>query len=442
MDGKWRQKLHLEPPKGWLNDPNGLCYYNGFYHVYFQYAPQSAYGSSPKCWGHYKSKNLTDWEFTGTVLSPGIPEDNDGVYSGSAIVKDGKMHIFYTGNVKEKGNYDYILNGRGSNVIHVISEDGHNMGNKHVVLKNSDYPPFCTCHVRDPQIWHEDGIYHMVLGARTKENQGCLLFYTSKDLGSWNFDRHYLLENLGYMWECPGCFTINGRQYINISPQGLKHETYKNQNVYSSGYLLNEIFTEWDYGFDFYAPQIFTAPDGRHIITGWMGISDADYKNPTAELGWQHCLTTLREITALEDGTLMQAPVKEYNKLRHNHSYITDGMPVKLTLPFDLEADISGSFEINIEKNLVLALDNGIFSVKFNGNIPGYGRKTRCAKVDGCKNIRIIADMSSLEIYLADGRYVFSTRFYPDSNNITIKLNGIHADIYQMHGMEININGK
>ena len=109
MDTKWRQKLHLEPPVGWLNDPNGLCRFKGNYHIYFQYAPDDINGGVKKCWGHYRSPDMINWEFTGTVLVPDIPEDRDGVYSGSAIVKDGTLHLFYTGNVKEKGDYDYIL---------------------------------------------------------------------------------------------------------------------------------------------------------------------------------------------------------------------------------------------------------------------------------------------------------------------------------------------
>lgn len=79
-----RQQLHPEPQSGWLNDPNGLCFFKGRYHVYFQYAPGSADGSGKKCWGHFQSRNLTSWEFTGTVLFPDSPDDADGVFSGSA----------------------------------------------------------------------------------------------------------------------------------------------------------------------------------------------------------------------------------------------------------------------------------------------------------------------------------------------------------------------
>lgn len=237
IDGKWRQKLHLEPPEGWLNDPNGLSYFGGYYHVYFQYAPDSADGSGKKCWGHYRSKNLTEWEFTGTALFPDIAEDKDGVYSGSAIVNEGVLHIFYTGNVKHPGNHDYITSGREANVIHVYTEDGITMSQKSIVLKNDDYPDFCSCHVRDPKLWSENGRWHMVLGARTLEDKGCILFYDSDDLETWTYAGVDLVDDFGYMWECPDVFELDGHRYLSLSPQGLAHTDTENQNVYSSGYF-------------------------------------------------------------------------------------------------------------------------------------------------------------------------------------------------------------
>lgn len=442
MNAKWRQRLHLEPPKGWLNDPNGLCFYNGNYHIYFQYDPFSADGAGKKCWGHYKSPDMLNWEFTGTVLTPDIYEDKDGVYSGSAIIKDGIMHLFYTGNVKKDGNYDYILNGRGANVIHVTSVDGHNMSAKEVILKNNDYPEFCSCHVRDPKLWYENGIYYMVLGARTKENEGCILFYSSSDLEEWKFSGEYSIPDFGYMWECPDCFTMDNQRYISISPQGLEHEEFKNQNVYSSGYLTEGKFIEWDYGFDFYAPQTFETPDNRRILIGWFGIGDIDYENPTAELGWQHCLTIPREIKRLKDGTLVQMPMCEYTSLRYEKINADNNSTVQIPLPFDLSAKITGDFEISINTSLVLKLDDNVFSMEFKDKSLGYGRSIRHVKMEGCQDIRIIADMSSLEVFLDGGKYVMSTRFYPTDNNIEIKLNGLKADIYKMHRMEMYINGE
>ena len=87
-----RQAFHLEPPRGWLNDPNGLCWFGGRYHVYFQYCPSAADGSGPKCWGHYESPDLLHWTFTGVPLTPDHPRDADGVYSGSAAADGGPKY--------------------------------------------------------------------------------------------------------------------------------------------------------------------------------------------------------------------------------------------------------------------------------------------------------------------------------------------------------------
>lgn len=126
IKGKWRQSLHLEPPHGWLNDPNGLCYFGGYYHVYFQYSPDSPDGRGRKCWGHYQSRDFIHWQFTGTVLLPDISEDKNGVFSGCAVIKNNICHIFYTGNVEEDGDHDYVTSGRGANLIHVTTKDGIN----------------------------------------------------------------------------------------------------------------------------------------------------------------------------------------------------------------------------------------------------------------------------------------------------------------------------
>ena len=113
---------HLMPPVGWLNDPNGLCWYKGRYHVFFQYSPFEANGGL-KFWGHYTSEDLVDWKYEGTALYPDSPYDCHGVYSGSALAESEKLHLFFTGNVKIDGDYDYINEGRETSTLHVESEN-------------------------------------------------------------------------------------------------------------------------------------------------------------------------------------------------------------------------------------------------------------------------------------------------------------------------------
>ena len=434
--GKWRQRLHLEPPQGWLNDPNGLCYFNGKYHVFFQYSPDSAVGEGDRGWGHYESPDMLHWSFAGYAIRPDIPEDRSGAYSGSAIVWQDRLHIFYTGNVLEEGDYDYTYAGRGANVITVTSDDGRALSEKRVLLRNEDYPEFCCCHVRDPKVWRENGEFFMVLGARTKDDKGCVLFYRSDDLRRWEYTRCAAVPDFGYMWECPDCFTLGAHRYLSVSPQGVQAQPMRYLNLHQSGYFRADgaltDFTEWDCGFDFYAPQTFEAPDGRRIIYGWLGVGDGAYYNPTVALGWQHCLTLPREVTRAEDGSLLQNPIAELSTLRGEKTALKSGERADISLPCDICAQTEGSFEITLAGCVILRCCDGVFTLKFTDSAVGCGRTERPAPVGECGSVRIIADTSSLEIYLGGGKTVLSSRFYPPSEVVSIELSGADAQIFAL----------
>lgn len=442
MKNDFRQKLHLEPKYGWINDPNGLCYFKGEYHVYYQYSPDSPTGSGKKCWGHWKSPDLINWRSMGIVLFPDTPDDKDGVYSGCGFVKGDTLYLFYTGNVKEDGDHDYITSGRGANVILVTTKNGQDMSAKKVLLRNSDYPEECSCHVRDPKVWEEDGRYHMVLGARTLQDKGCVLHYVSDDLENWSFFEKYTADDMGYMWECPDEFSVDGHRFLSISPQGLAHEKFDNQNVYSSGYYCMENgvladFREWDKGFDFYAPQSFETPDGRRILLGWEGIGDIPYSNPTAEIGWQHCLTLPRELTVSAKGKLLQNPVRELVLLRKNEAAVNSGDTLKIELPFELIAKASGDIRVRLENVLQLVHQNGEFRLEFLSESASGGRDVRYADIPKIGDIRIIADKASVEVYINGGETVMSARMYPEDTEISLSAEGINGTVYELDGIEV-----
>lgn len=257
-----RQRFHLQPPVGWLNDPNGLCVYSGQYHAFFQYGPFDVNGGV-KHWGHAVSTDLLHWEQLPVMLYPDEPFDCHGAYSGSALVEDGTMYLYYTGNVKHPGNFDYIKEGRGHNVCLAVSKDGVTLDSKQCLLTNRDYPAGLTCHVRDPKVFAYEGRYYMVLGARTLEDKGEVLVLESTDKLRWtHINTLTTPEPFGYMWECPDLFCLDGQWYLAVSPQGIDC-----QNVYGCGWFaiygdwrrdctLSE-FHELDAGFDYYAPPEF-----------------------------------------------------------------------------------------------------------------------------------------------------------------------------------------
>ena len=439
-DRKFREKLHLMPPVGWLNDPNGLCQFQGIYHAFFQYSPFNPEGGV-KMWGHYTSKNMIDWEYQGNALYPDQPFDCHGVYSGSAFIEDGKMYLYYTGNVKlEDGDYDYIRNGREGNTVLVVTEDGKPFGNKKELMRNSDYPDNLTCHVRDPKVWKENDTYYMVQGARTNEDVGQVLVFESEDKVNWKFKSRVESEKpFGYMWECPDYFEIGDKKILSTSVQGLEGGVWNDRNVYQSGYfevegdILGEYklsdYYLWDYGFDYYAPQSFETEDGRRIHISWMGMPDCEeYTNPTIQTGWQHCFTFPREIFE-KDGKICQRPVRELEEKKNLVSEGKDMLSVDGYAVYEMDIkNISGNqFKVILSDELILDYKDGKFQMHFTSREKtsvSAGRSLRYVEVKEVKNLKILADASSVEVFVNDGEYVFSTRYYPEEYKVQAEANG------------------
>ncbi len=439
---RFRQCFHLMPVTGWLNDPNGLCMFQGVFHAFFQYSPFDAQGGV-KLWGHCTSENMVDWKQEGAALYPDSPFDCHGVYSGNVLVEDGRMYLYYTGNVKLDGDYDYIHTGRESNTVLTISEDGKTFGPKKVLMQNCDYPEFVTCHVRDPRVWKEGDRYYMIQGARTKEDQGTALLFVSSDKENWTYSGQITTrEKFGCMWECPEYLKIGRRKVLSASVQGLTGGEWKNRNVYQSGYFfvegdftgdcqLSEYYL-WDYGFDFYAPQSFRTEDGRMIQIGWMGMPDCpQHINKTLEDNWQHCFTFPREITQ-RDGMLLQNPVRELREKKEPVCMVTGNLHKEgiRTFEVDTEHIIDSAFRAMLAGELVPEYRDGLFRMYFlhtEKEAVSGGRDMRCTKLPELTDVKILADVSSVEVFLNGGEAVFSTRYYPDTYCVEIQAPG--ADI-------------
>ena len=435
---------HLMPNGGWLNDPNGLCQFNGIYHIYHQYSPFNAKKPENISWGHYTTKDFINYKLEEPFIFPDTKFDQDGAYSGSCFIKENKMFFYYTGNVKYKDQeYDYINHGREHNTILIESNDGYNYEKKDVLLTNDDYPQEMTKHVRDPKIFFKNNKYYMILGARDKNDCGCVLVYESRDLKNFKYyNTIYSKEKFGYMWECPDLIELNQELFLICCPQGVKQDGDKYQNVYQNGYFklkydfINnkyEVFNfyELDYGFDFYAPQTFCDELKRTILIGWMGIPDADYINPTFENGWQHCLTIPREIIN-KDGFLYQKPIDELKKLRKNKILINDNNLKKIN---------NNKFKLQLREDVFLEYENNILKLVMGESC--YGRKERFIYLDSLDNLQIFSDKSSLEIFINDGIKTMTSRTYAKikENDLNIESdNLIEIEYYELN--QINIKGE
>lgn len=421
-------RFHLFPASGWLNDPNGLCQLDGMHHIFFQYSPDDPKGGE-KDWGHYSTKDFINYEFSGVFMRPDIPEDRSGVYSGCAYVEDNKMYIYYTGNVKHSGDYDYILEGRESNTILVTSEDGIEASEKRILLRSQDYPDNLTLHVRDPKVWCQNGTYYMTLGARTKKDEGCVILFKSSDKINWEFSHFIEKPDFGYMWECPDLFYVDGKQFLSVSPQGLEAKEYSFQNIYQAGYFnaksdllvdgksLGE-FTEWDYGFDFYAPQTYVDDKNRTILIAWMGMPDAEYGHDISiEDGWQHMLSLPRVLVYdNQSGKLLQQPVEEIKELRDKKidiNNIGDVDSYELYLSEfgqdDFKIQFNEGFDIKYSK-----LTNDLVFSFTDKNLGSKrtSRKLKLADGEKIENMKIFIDTCSIEIFINNGLYTFTTKYF------------------------------
>ena len=439
----WRQKYHIQGIVGLINDPNGFSQFRGEYHMFYQWNPLKT-DHTAKYWAHSVSKDLLHWERKKTALRPETVYSKNGVYSGSGLVIDDKLYLFYTGNVKdEEGNRD-------SYQCIAISTDGENFKRIEPVITNQ--PDGYTRHIRDPKVWEKDGIYYMVLGIQSKELKGKVAFYSSENIYDWKFLGEIAgadkgkLGDFGYMWECPDYFQLKDEKtgetadVLAACPQGLKPQEDLYNNKYQSGYFIGKLdynkpefiietdFKEFDRGHDFYAPQSMEDDKGRRILVGWMGIpEEEDY--PTTENGWLHCLTLPRELK-LENGKLYQVPIEEMEKIRGEKSEFSGVIKGKKEISngtvYELKAEfsnISSDFGIKLRagenSETVLKFDyesNKFILDREKGKQPNKSlRKVYLGEINTL-SMRIFVDNSSVEVFINNGEEVFSSRIFPEKN--------------------------
>lgn len=446
-----RLQFHLMPETGWLNDPNGLHQKDGTYRICYQYDPFDTKGEL-KLWGMYTTKDFIHYQNEGPILYPDTDADCHGVYSGCAFVKDGLIYYFYTGNVKyfDRKDYDYIRTGRGSNTIMVTSADGITVSEKKVLLTNQDYPDDISCHVRDPKVFEHGGRFYMVLGARDLNDKGLVLVYRSDDLKKWSyFSRITTDQPFGYMWECPDLFEIDGKWILTCCPQGVETSGVDYQNVHQACWMEvdadfeNGVFRvvsihQMDRGTDFYAQQSFVDESGRRIMIGWLGIPDADYSNPETERKWCHALTLPRQLKLI-NGKPVQQVIPEIRQLRSNgRTY--DLQHVEELALYTYECEISfdtcQQMELTLRKGLKLVYDGHLLTLACNED--GYGRTERSVFCDELKYLDIFMDTTSVEIFVNQGREVFTSRFY--GSKADLHMTGTYQgtmNVYSMQSFEI-----
>ena len=235
-DTPYRLGYHIMAPAHWINDPNGLIQWNGDYHVFFQHHPFGPKGG-PMHWGHVKSKDLVHWEHLPIALAPGDEFDKSGCFSGSAIEHDGQLLLFYTGhnNLNEDGSdfFEVQCVAKSNDGIHFEKLAGNPIISKP--------PENGSPHFRDPKVWKHEDIWYMVLGNQVDE-LGNVLLYESNDLSTWVYQGVIAQSEgeMGYMFECPDFFELEGKHVLLFSPQGIKPEGDLYQNLYQNGTYIGD----------------------------------------------------------------------------------------------------------------------------------------------------------------------------------------------------------
>lgn len=285
------QKIHLKAPGNWINDPNGFIYYKGEYHLFYQYFPyEPRWGTMH--WGHAVSRDLVTWEHRGIALFPTKHDDRNGCFSGSAVEHEGKLYLYYTGVRYTQEQPEDIHCCPPDQFIAaqmmLVSEDGvhfDNMKQKRTVIPPIEDPMIGDrTHTRDPKVWREKDAWYMVLGTRTPENKGKLLFYRSYDLVNWEYVNGVPGTDYGEMWECPDYFALPGGQVLVFSPMGVMEDELEYQNVAACTLVefreedctmkLSGNYQLLDLGVDLYAPQTTTDAEGRRVLVAWARMPE------------------------------------------------------------------------------------------------------------------------------------------------------------------------
>ncbi|RFC00708.1 beta-fructofuranosidase [Rhizobium leguminosarum bv. trifolii] len=279
-----RPQLRFSPFQAWMNDPNGLCFIDGRYHLFYQFHPVEAEWG-PMHWGHAVSDDLYHWTHLPVFLHP---EENlwslgatGGAFSGSAFVgPDGKLSFFYTERLPAYDLYkDY------KEVQKKVVPSAGLLRPEASQLVLVDGPPGSAHDFRDPKVWYDQarGIYRMVLGAAI-DGDPAVLLYGSEDGAGWQFlsvlyraPEHFRRHGARCV-ECPDFFELDGRFVLVMGfvgytePATGRHNllyaqvgTFDDDRFMPSASTLQEL----DFGTDFYAMQSFRARD-RQIALAWL----------------------------------------------------------------------------------------------------------------------------------------------------------------------------
>jgi len=297
-----RPLLHFTAESGWINDPHGLTFHDGAYHLFHQYVPDSMVWA-PYChWGHAVGRDLLTWEHRPVAIAPG--EGDDGIWTGSLVRDaDGDARILYTSVVRPDI-------GIGRVRVATPTDGSWEEWTKGAVVVE---PPsdLDLIAYRDPFVVQEDEGWRMFVGAADSTGLAMALTYTSPDLDHWSYDGVAASRStaektpvwMGALWECPQFFEVDGRWVMvsSVWDDDVLHYAGYGLGRYADGRFEAETWGRLSFGESYYAPSFFRDSEDRPCLMFWMrGVADTDQ-------GWSSCLS-LPYLLSIQDGRLVAEP--------------------------------------------------------------------------------------------------------------------------------------
>ncbi|MCG9791364.1 glycoside hydrolase family 32 protein [Flavobacterium algicola] len=491
----YRPNFHFTPEKGWMNDPNGMFYYNGYYHLFFQYYPDgNVWG--PMHWGHAISTDMISWTEKPIAI---YPDEKGYIFSGSAVVdinntsgfgtlKNPPIIAMFTYHNMEKEKAGDIKT--QSQAIAYSLDEGMTWTKYEAnpVIENPNIKDF-----RDPKMtW--DAIHKqwlMVLAAGDKT-----MFYTSQNLKEWTLQSDFGSDvgAHGGVWECPDFFPLaieGSDEYkwvllLSINPGGPNGGSatqYFVGDFDGKKFKLDPSFTEdikgdkgvWiDYGRDNYAGVTFSnvsEVDGRKLFLGWMSNWNYAQKVPTET--WRSSMTVARELVLIKDKehySVSSRPVKELQNYVgktikkealkiDKETIIIDksllnlaSMDVRFTLKnlkddtytFSLSNDANNTIQFGINKKdkyfFVDRTKSG--NLAFSDLFANAISKAPITEDFNAIDVRVIVDKTSIEIFYNNGKTVMTETFFPEKQMETFSVSKAKTEfiIEQLIINQLNFN--
>lgn len=454
----YRPQYHVTPETGWVNDPNGMVYYNGEYHLFYQHTVGSKY-SGDKWWAHVVSTDMVHWEERPIALAPDM---YGSMWSGSAIVDENNDSGLFSDTPDKQGLIAYYtVASSAQRQSMAYSKDGGNTwikynGGAPVIDVSED--PYKSPDFRDPKVfWHEESGQWMMIVAG-----GPVRFYSSSNLINWKLEG----TRGDIHTECPDFFRLpvdgdeNNQKWV-LSGGGVWYMIGEFEQVDGVWNFVPDTGERLDFNLapDHYATQsYYGTPDGRRIIISWM--CDVGYCIETANVTdpWGGAGLTLpyelELVTVNGEIRLKQNPVKELESLR-KEKYSFDGITVSpdtvnplrdITLDkYEIEAVIDA--KTANEFGFVLRAGNGqhtdivynsvtemltLDRSKSGANPVDRFASGYCSQIisDGKIKLHIYVDRSSVELFAQDGLYPFTGLIYPDCNSVGMEFYAKGGNVY------------